>query len=111
METYRRGDARGMREPYTEDAQLLPPNSDFVRGRQSIGDYWRGAMDLGIRSVELHTGEVEQHGDRVTEVNTATLLGAGDQVIDEVKYIVIWKREGGEWKIHRDIFNSSRPAA
>ncbi len=105
METYRRGDARGMGELYTEDAQLLPPNSDFVRGKQAIGDYWGGAMDSGIRSVSLHTGEVEQHGERVIEVSTATLRGEGDQVIAEAKYIVIWKRESGEWKLHRDIFN------
>jgi hypothetical protein len=32
--------------------------------------------------------------------------GAGD-LIDRGKYIVIWKLIQGEWKLHRDIWNSS----
>jgi hypothetical protein len=32
-------------------------------------------------------------------------------VLDQGKYIVIWKREKGQWKLHRDIFNSSVPAS
>jgi len=43
-------------------------------------------------------------------VSTAALLLEGGQVADEIKYIVVWKHEGGEWKLHRDIWNSSRPA-
>jgi hypothetical protein len=31
-------------------------------------------------------------------------------VLDEGKYIVIWKQVEGQWKLHRDILNSSRPA-
>jgi uncharacterized protein (TIGR02246 family) len=111
METYRRGDTRGMGELYTEDGQLLPPNSQIVRGRQAIGEFWGGAMKAGISAVRLETGEVEQQGDTAIEVSTATLYGEGDKVIDEAKYIVVWKREGGEWKLHHDMWNSNRPTS
>jgi ketosteroid isomerase-like protein len=30
--------------------------------------------------------------------------------MDRGKYIVVWKDEGGKWKLHRDIWNSSLPA-
>jgi ketosteroid isomerase-like protein len=30
-------------------------------------------------------------------------------VLDYGKYVVIWKQDKREWKLHRDIFNSSRP--
>jgi len=53
---------------------------------------------------------VEQHGDTAIEVSKAELYAEGDKKIDDAKYIVIWKKENGEWKLHRDIFNSSRPA-
>jgi len=43
-------------------------------------------------------------------VGTFTLKGKGGQELDAGKYIVIWKREDGQWKLHRDIFNSSLPA-
>ena len=31
--------------------------------------------------------------------------------MDSGKFIVIWKQEGGQWKLHRDIWNSSMPPA
>ena len=34
----------------------------------------------------------------------------GGVVADRGKYIVIWKNEGGSWKLHKDIFNTSQPA-
>ena len=38
------------------------------------------------------------------------ILGAGGQTADVGKYIVIWKNDGGTWKLHRDIFNSDQAA-
>ena len=34
-------------------------------------------------------------------------LYVGDDQVDEAKYIVLWKKEDGRWKLHRDIFNSN----
>jgi len=48
-------------------------------------------------------------GDTVFEVGKYTLFGEGDQVLDNGKYIVIWKKDGEQWKLHRDIFNSNMP--
>ena len=36
METFELGDAAGMATLYTENGQLLPPNTDIVSGRQGI---------------------------------------------------------------------------
>jgi uncharacterized protein (TIGR02246 family) len=111
MDTFRRGDAAGMGELYTEDGQLLPPNGEIVQGPKAIAGFWRMVMDMGITDLDMRVGEVEQHGDTAIEVSTAALLLDGGEVADEIKYIVVWKREGGAWKLHRDIWNSSRPAA
>lgn len=32
-------------------------------------------------------------------------------VADRGKYLVIWNRDGATWKLHRDIWNTSMPAA
>ena len=66
-------------------------------------------MGMGIKSIELKIREIEQHADTAYEVSWATLLGENRQVLDESKYIVVWKKEDGEWKLHRDIFNSNLP--
>jgi ketosteroid isomerase-like protein len=44
------------------------------------------------------------------EVGKYTLMGDGDKVLDSGKYVVIWQRQDGQWKLHRDIWNSSQPA-
>lgn len=107
---FKRGDAAGMATFYTESGQVLPPNFDFVTGRQAIQAFWQAVMDMGIKEVNLETGEVEHQGDTAIEVSTFALLGEGGKVLDKGKYIVIWKREEGQWRLHRDIFNSSLPA-
>jgi len=40
-----------------------------------------------------------------------TLVGEGGRVLGKGKYIVVWKRVAGQWKLHRDIFNSNAPVA
>jgi ketosteroid isomerase-like protein len=62
---------------------------------------------MGIKEAGLETVEVEGHGDTAVEVGKFTLKSEGGQVLDQGKYIVIWKQEEGQWKLHRDIFNSS----
>lgn len=108
--TFNRGDAAGVAALYTEDAKLLPPNADVMSGRDAIQAFWQGAMDMGIKSAEIDVLEVEGYGDTATDVGAFKLWAEGGQLLDEGKYIVIWKRRRNEWKLHRDIFSSSRPA-
>jgi len=95
---------------YTENGQVLPPNSDFVAGKQAIAMFWQALMDMAIKEVKLEIVEVSGHGDTAIKVSKYALQGEGGQALDKGKYIVIWKQEGGQWKLHRDIFNSSMPA-
>ena len=93
-----------------DNGQILPPNSDFATGKQAIQAFWQGAMDMGIKSVKIELVEVEGHGDTAIEVGKYTLSGEAGQVLDTGKYIVILKQVDGQWKLHREIFNSSMPA-
>jgi uncharacterized protein (TIGR02246 family) len=110
MEAFKQGDAAAVAELYTEDGQLLPPNSGFVSGKQSIQEFWQGAMNMGIKSAKLETVEVKGYGELAYEVGRYTLFADGDQMIDQGKYIVILKKVEGAWKWYRDIWNSSQPA-
>ena len=111
MNTFNRGDGSGMGALYTENGQLLPPNSDFVSGQSAISAFWQGAMDMGIKTAKLETVELDGEKDAAFEIGKYTLAGEGGSEIDSGKFIVVWKKEGGKWKLHRDIWNSSKPAA
>jgi uncharacterized protein (TIGR02246 family) len=108
---FNRGDAAGAAAVYTADAQVLPPNSDVITGQQAIQAFWQMAMDMGVKAVKLATVEVAGDGNTAYEVGQFTLQGAEGQVLDAGKYVVIWRQEAGQWKLHRDIWNSSRPAS
>ncbi len=97
-------------ELYTDNAVFMPPNSAAISGREGIVAAVQGFMDMGIASMTLDTVEVEEHGDTAIEEGRYTLCTADGQTADVGKYIVIWKNDGGTWKLHKDIFNSNQPA-
>jgi ketosteroid isomerase-like protein len=102
-----RSDGPGVAALYTGSAQLLPAQSDFVTGTEAIGHFWQAAFDSGMKGVSLVTLEVENHGDTAYEVGKLEIMGADGKVLDRAKYVVIWKEEGGSWKLHRDIWTTS----
>jgi len=109
MTNFQQGDAAGVASLYTEDGQVLPPGSDFVTGRSAIQQFWQGAMDMGIKAVKLETVELDGQGDTAIETGKYTLTGEGGQIIDTGKYMVVWKQQEREWRLHRDIWNTSLP--
>lgn len=108
MDAYGKG-ATTMGDFYTTDAQLFPPNSDVVKGNQAIGAVWKSVYGSGVKKAKLETVDAEQQGDVVIETGRYTLYGQNDAQLDAGKYIVIWKKENGAWKLHRDIFNTNQP--
>ena len=109
MEAFGRQDAAGLARVYAEQAVALPPNAESIRGRDAIQQMWQGAFATGLTACRIETLAVESAGDLAVEEGRYTLYAGDNKVADEGKYIQIWKREGGQWFSHRDIWNSSRP--
>jgi uncharacterized protein (TIGR02246 family) len=105
--TFARGDAAGMATLYTKNGMLLPPGSEPVIGPDAIVGMWQAVMNLGAKNTKLETVEVEQLEDTAIERGQFLLNGEGGQLIDRGKYMVIWKRVDGQWKLHQDIWNTS----
>lgn len=101
-----RGDAAAIANLYTESARIIAPGSPIVNGRPSISAFWRSFIESGIKDMTLETGEVESAGDLAYETGTVRLV-AEDGAVTTARYVVVWKRIGEEWRLHRDIWNSS----
>ena len=107
-----KGDAVAVGKMYTKTAKLLAPNTGLLKGTKAITGFWQGAINAGIKGAVLKTQEVEKLGTTAVEVGAYTLLGEGGAKLDEGKYLVVWKKDGREWKLHRDVFNTNgAPAA
>ncbi len=103
-------DAAALANLYTAQAQLLPPNSDFIIGREAIQTFWQGVMDAGVAVATLTIEEAMGTDSMAVEVGRYEMSTADGSTIDEGKYIVWWQRTPAGWRLHRDIWNSSRPA-
>ena len=102
-----RGDIEAMGGVYTDDARILPPGSPMVEGRAAIQEFWASAAQaLGVTGVDLATDVLETQEEVAQEIGAYTIHGA-DGVLDQGKYVVIWKRTGDGWRWHWDIWNSN----
>jgi uncharacterized protein (TIGR02246 family) len=108
--TFLAGDADGLAALYTQDAIVLPPDHDMVKGRRAIGDFWKATQQSGVKSAVLTTVDVGRSGDVAYEVGTVLLTiqpQSKAATTASAKYVVVWKRQSdGSWRLHRDIWNS-----
>ena len=113
VDELRKGNVKGVAALYTEDAVLLPPNSEKVHGRKGTETFWGGAISqLGLKDATLTTDELIGSGDTYTELGSYTLKmqPRGQKPLeDKGKYAVVWKKTDDGWKLHRDIWNSNQP--
>ena len=109
MDAFSRADAAGIAALYTDDAKLLPPGSPMMSGKDAIQSFWQGAMDMGIKEAKLEIVAVESAGNLAYEVSRFALSGeqqGGESIMLTGKYVVVWKNQDGNWKLHVDIWNT-----
>ena len=102
-------DASFIASLYTKNGQLMPAGAEAIEGHVKIAEFWQGVFDAGITGVTLETLEVSTMGDTASEVGALKLKNKEGKVIDTGKYVVVWKRIDGKWKLHRDIWTSNTP--
>ena len=84
----------------------MPPNMPMGQGHEAIQRTWQGMLqapgDLSFQTEQL---VFSSSGDMALDRGTYRF---GDDV---GKYVVVWRKIGGDWKAAADIFNSDKPAA
>jgi uncharacterized protein (TIGR02246 family) len=97
---------------YAEDAVLMPPNADPVRGRSAIQDYLTAFPPYA--DMQVSPAEVEGRGDLAYAWGGFTMTvtpPSGAPILERGKYMEVWRRlPDGYWRITHDIFNSNLPA-
>ena len=109
----RAGSVDGMMSIYGDDAVLMPPNFPAFRGRDAIRQFWSGFLAAGQVDATVEPDKVIQSCDMATELGHYALKitpkGGGAAVEDNGKYVLTWRKSGGQWRAVADIFNSDRP--
>ena len=108
MEAVSTGDAAALALLYTEDAVLLPPGSDYIKGRDAIQEFWGEGFKMGEQTAVLTTESINGANDLVYELGkydwTLTLEDQADTTMHG-NYMVIWKNVEEVWMLHVDIWN------
>ena len=102
---FNQGDALRTAAHYTDDAQILPPRHPLIEGKPAIAAFFEANIDKYIGfgnettwSVVRGDVGVEQGIYRVRNVRVG-------QDVETGKYLRIWKRTTGGWKLYRDMFS------
>lgn len=92
----------------TEDAVILPPGADLIKGREAIKQRWilPDGVDILLHQVTPDTIEIVG----LTAYDIGYYEGKTkrkDGSISEWKgkYLIVWKKVDGQWKIYADAWN------
>lgn len=114
------GDLEAMLSFYAEDAILLPPNGDPIRGLAAIRQHYQELFQTSVLYIRAVSRETQVSGDWAFDRGTVDgqILPREDEngkingepkTIND-KYVMTLHREGGTgWRITRLIWNSTDP--
>ena len=103
------GDSLTSASCYTSDGVVLAPNMEPIIGRDKIASFHSSAVKMGIGSIVLTSTEVFGNEENVFAVGAYELFGKDKTSLEKGKFLSVWKQENSEWKMYRDIWNSSLP--
>ena len=109
IEIVKRGDAQAASAVYSENAILIPPNTEIIRGRESIEKFWRGGMKEGLANMKLTIISVGGDNNICYEIGRCTVISEkkGEEPQEEImRYMVVRQKSSeGTWKVLADIWN------
>jgi uncharacterized protein (TIGR02246 family) len=108
-EAFNKGDAAALAAMYTEDAYLLPPGAEMMKGRSAIAAFWGRQMQQ-IGDVGCTALDVKPLGrNSAREIGTCSFKTKAQPPQDgALKYAVVWEKEGGQWRLLQDIWNTNK---
>lgn len=104
------GDVDGLMLIYSDDARVLPPEEPPISGHDAIQSFWR---DYQPGQVRIALGEVESRriGDFWFREGDYTAMFPDEGEPRVGKFIELWKKEGNNWLLYRQMWNRNAPLA
>ena len=96
-------------ELYAADAVVLRPNLPPVRGTAALRELFFAILDAGLGEVEFEPLRVDMFGEVACEAGRCKMLvpvAMGKRREERGKYLMVYNRQNGEWKITADSWSS-----
>jgi ketosteroid isomerase-like protein len=110
FQAFAKGDPSLFISLYTTDCWIMQPNAPTLCGVDAPLDFFKTAYNkFGIRNGKFITIDIFGDGNGfVTEEGFWQTFDANNRLLDNGKFLVLWKKTAGGWKIFRDSFSSDR---
>ncbi len=104
-----KGDSNAVAACYASGAHMLMPNMPAIVDAAGIAGATAQLAKEKIPDFKLETVDIFGNQDNVIEEGRFTMGDGKGKILDQGKYLVVWRQENGKWKLYRDIFNSDMP--
>jgi ketosteroid isomerase-like protein len=109
-EQFSAGDSAALASHYWPDAELLLSNSEAIKGNDIL-PAWGAMTRMGIKEFTFSTTDIKGDSEFIIETGTYEMKDEKKTIVDKGKYVVVWQQRNGEWKLYRDIGNTSLPVS
>lgn len=92
------GDSIALGNMYTEDAEIIPSTI----GRNNITKVFGSMIRDSITGSSFTTTKLWGNDQLLVEDGTGTWSHTNGTVVGRGRYLLVWKKDGGKWKILRD---------
>jgi uncharacterized protein (TIGR02246 family) len=105
-------DVERTRAFYAPDAVFMAPNAPTASG-DALRAAWAQMLGMPNLALTFSPTQVRVSGDGTMAYDVGTYSFAFDgphgRVQDQGKYLVVWRKVGGQWKAAADMFNTNAP--
>ena len=105
---YKDADYESLSNAYAENAVILPPGDDIIKGRKAIREKWKLPEGLKILDHKISPEEIRIEANYAYDIgyySGTTQREDGIEVSWKGKYLIVWIKEDTDWKIYADAWN------
>jgi len=106
-------DTESILKLYGKDPIFMPQHAPAQVGRDQVRGAYKQVFDTIKLNVEFTVHEIEEFGDlayaRTSSAGKTTIRENNAIVNEGNNEIFVFRKEDGDWKIHRYIFSTSNP--
>ena len=106
-EAIMKGDSNWVAAQYETDAEILLTGSEPIKGKDILA-MWGSVSRSDEKDWSFNTTDLQGDNNFLVETGKYNIKDGSKKSVDHGKYLIVWRMQtDGNWKIYRDIGNSS----
>jgi hypothetical protein len=105
------GDIALIDSMFAPDAKSYPPGAAAVAGLPALHDFTVEYLKAGLTEFREETTDFYGNSEFVADAGTYVVTYGPEHVTERGKYLNVWKRVNGTWKIQSNMWNGDALAA